>query len=42
MAECAAREGIVRESILDDIQDEEDSPSTPTEPNKYYIVTGIV
>jgi hypothetical protein len=42
MAECAVREGILREFIFDDFQDEEDSPSTPTEPNCHHIVTCIV
>jgi hypothetical protein len=42
MAECAVREGILREFIFDDFQDEEDSPSTPTEPNYYYIFTCIL
>jgi len=41
MAECAVREGIVREFISDDFQDEDDSPSTSTEPYYYYIVTCI-
>jgi hypothetical protein len=41
MAECALREGILREFIFDDFQDEEVSPNTPTEPNYYYIVTCI-
>ena len=42
MAKCAVREGISRELIFDDSQDEEDSPSNPTESNYYYIVTCIL
>jgi len=42
MAECAVREGILREFIFDDFQDEEDSPSTPTEPNYYYYIVTCI
>jgi hypothetical protein len=42
MAECTVREGMLREFIFDDLEDEEDSASTPTEPNYCYIVTCIL
>ena len=42
MAECPVRERILREFIFDDFQDDEDSPSTATEPNHHYIVTCIL